>query len=526
MRSGAGVRAVPLWCEVCGLSDILPDSGVCAEVGGLQIAVFRVDDAVYALDNFDPASRANVLSRGIVGDLGGLTVVASPIFKHHYVLATGHCLEEPGFSIDTYAVRIIEDRVWILGRPKSRVVTRRRRLIVVGNGMAGMRAVEDVLNIAPDLYDIEVFGAEPHGNYNRILLSPLLAGEKKIDEIMLHSPQWYHERGVVLHLNDPVVAIDRRNKRVTSSRGINSSYDRLLLATGSTPVVIPVPGNTLPGVVTFRDIKDVDAMLHASRAHSHAVVIGGGLLGLEAANGLNCRGMQVTVVHLCDRLMERQLDQAAAQMLRATLEKRGLKFKMSAKTSAIVGDKRVTGVQFEGGDELKADLVVMAVGVKPNVELALSAALRCERGVLVDDTMLTYDPSIYAVGECVQHRNTTFGLVAPLWEQARVCAAHLAEVGHSRYSGSLSSTHLKVSGINLFSAGSLKESQQTESLVFNDVKRGVYKRLIIENDQVRGAVLYGDTTDGQYFVELITQGRSIGPLRDRILFGAAAALNS
>jgi NAD(P)H-dependent nitrite reductase large subunit/NAD(P)H-dependent nitrite reductase small subunit len=512
------------WTSVCEVTDILPDMGVCAEIAGRQVALFRIENAVYALDNFDPASGANVLSRGIVGDLGGETVVASPLYKHHYSLSTGRCLEEPDYSLEIFPARVVEGRVWVrCAEPGSSRASAKRRLVVVGNGMAGMRTVEELLKMAPEIYDIEVFGAEPHGNYNRIMLSPVLAGEKQVDEIMLHPLAWYGAHGVTLHSGDPVVTIDRRRRCVTSRNGVVAFYDRLLLATGSRPMVVPVPGSTLPGVVTFRDLHDVDTMLQAARAHRHAIVIGGGLLGLEAANGLRSRGMNVTVVHLHPRLMERQLDATAAELLQASLEKRGLHFKMSTRTDAIDGDSRVTGVRFRDGTELPADLVVMAVGIKPNIALAQSAALRCERGILVDDTLLTYDPSIYAVGECVQHRNSTYGLVAPLWEQARVCAAHLAEIGLSRYSGSLLSTQLKVAGINLFSAGNLQETARSESLIFNDVRRGVYKRLIIEDDKVRGAVLYGDTADGAWYLDMMADGRSIGGLRNKLLFGAVFA---
>jgi nitrite reductase (NADH) large subunit len=267
-------------------------------------------------------------------------------------------------------------------------------------------------------------------------------------------------------------------------------------------------------------------MLQAAREHPRAIVIGGGLLGLEAANGLRRRGMEVTVVHLLDRLMERQLDPAAAELLKRSLEQQGLKFKMSAATSAILGTSRVSRVRFADDTELPADLVVMAVGIRPNIELARLASLRCERGVLVDDTMLTYDPSIYAVGECVQHRNCTFGLVAPLWEQARVCAAHLAEIGLARFPGSPVTAQLKVTGINVFSAGNFEDTARSESLVFRDAKRGVYKRLVLEDDKIRGAVLYGDTTDGPWYVELMTEGRRIGPLREKLLFGEAVAAAS
>jgi NAD(P)H-dependent nitrite reductase small subunit len=508
------------WRSVCDLDDIIPDTGVCVDLDGNQIAVFRVDEWVYALDNRDPASGINVLSRGIVGDIGGEMVVASPIHKQHFSLATGRCLEEAGFSVPTYPVRVAAGRVWVRPEPVRMQRTEgKRRLVVVGNGMAGTRTVEELLQIAPDLYEIEIFGAEPHGNYNRILLSPVLAGEKQIEEIMLHPLDWYAEHGVTLHAGDPVIEIDRIRRRVKSRQGADVAYDRLLLATGSNPIVLPIPGNTLAGVVTFRDLHDVNTMLQATREHTRAIVIGGGLLGLEAANGLRRQGMDVTVVHLCENLMERQLDGAAAQLLQHSLESRGIRFKLSAKTSEILGEPRVTAVRLDDGEVLPADLVVMAVGIGPNIDLAKAAGVRCERGVLVDDTLLTFDPSIYAVGECVQHRKSTYGLVAPLWEQARVCAAHLAELGVTHYRGSLTATNLKVTGINVFSAGNLHRGAGSESLVFKDAKRGIYKHLILENDLVKGAVLYGDTSDGPWYAELMREGRSVGPLRDHLLFG-------
>jgi nitrite reductase (NADH) large subunit len=515
------------WHFVCTLDDIIPYSGVAALIDGKQIALFRVGDEVYAIDNLDPESGANVLSRGLVGDLKGELVVASPIYKHHFSLTTGACLEAADSSIQAYPAKIEDSRVWVRTTPQSVQATpevqKKRRLVVVGNGMAAMRTVEELLDHAPDAYDITVFGAEPHGNYNRILLSPVLAGEKKFEEIILHPKSWYVERGIRLHSGDPIVGIDRRKRIVKSASGIEAGYDRLLLATGSNPIVLPVPGKDLPGVVTFRDLQDVDAMLKSARQYHRAVVIGGGLLGLEAANGLLKQGMDVTVVHLIDTLMERQLDKPAAQLLRASLEKRGLKFHMPAQTAAILGDTRVTGVRFANGAEIAADLVVMAVGIRPSTDLAKTAGLRCERGVLVNDTLQTFDPSIYAVGECVQHRNNTYGLVAPLWEQARVCATHLAELGVSRYRGSLTSTQLKVTGIDLFSAGDFVGGPGTESLVMRDARRGIYKRLIIQDNKVRGAVLYGDVKDGPWYLELMTQQKDIGALRDKLLFGAAFA---
>jgi NAD(P)H-dependent nitrite reductase large subunit/NAD(P)H-dependent nitrite reductase small subunit len=522
------------WRFVCAFDDIMPETGVCALLDDKQIAVFRVGEVVYALDNHDPASNANVLSRGLIGDVGGEIVVASPVYKHHFSLITGRCLEDADMSVKAYPARIIDGQVWVQPEPVRMRAHTKRKLVVIGNGMAGMRTVEELLNLTSTTYDITVFGAEPHGNYNRILLSPVLSGEKKIEDIMLHTLEWYAEHGVALHAGDPAVSIDRRRRIVTSKSGIEASYDRLLIATGSNPIVLPVPGKDLPGVVTFRDLQDVDAMLQASKLYKKAAVIGGGLLGLEAANGLRRQGMDVTVVHLLDTLMERQLDKSAAALLKASLEERGLKFKMPAKTveilssspvsglrSAARSDSRVAGLRFDDGTEIEADLVIMAAGIRPNIDIAKLAWLRCERGILVDDTMQTFDPSIYAVGECVQHRNSTYGLVAPLWEQARVCATHLAEIGVSRYRGSMLSTQLKVTGIDLFSAGDFVDSADSEALVLRDAKLGIYKRLVIRDNKVRGAVLYGDTKDGPWYFELMTEGRDIGKLRETILFGEA-----
>ncbi|HEY5807854.1 MAG TPA: nitrite reductase small subunit NirD [Povalibacter sp.] len=518
------------WRFVCELEEILSGAGVAALIDGKQIAVFRNGESVYALDNFDPNSEANVLSRGLIGDIQGDLVVASPIYKHHFSLITGRCIEDPDQSVAAYPARVSEGRVWVRSTP-LRAVARTRHLVVVGNGMAGMRVVEDLLQISPNGYQITVFGAEPHPNYNRILLSPVLAGEKKVEDIILNPLEWYRDKGVKLHINDPVVAINRVRRVVRSRSGVEVPYDRLLLATGSNPVILPVPGKDLAGVVTFRDLQDVDSMLESTRTHTKAVVIGGGLLGLEAAHGLLKQGMDVTVVHIFDALMERQLDRAAAELLKESLEKRGLKFKMPAKTTEILGTGpephsatgRVRAVRFDDGSELAADLVVMAVGIRPNIELAATAGLRCERGIVVNDTMQTFDPCIYAVGECVQHRNSTYGLVAPLFDQARVCATHLGEFGIGHYMGSMVSTQLKVTGIDLFSAGDFVGSATSEALVMRDARRGIYKRIVIENNRVRGAVLYGDVKDGQWYLELMTQGRDVGPLRDKLLFGEKVA---
>ncbi len=509
--------------EVCALDDINPDMGVCALVAGRQVALFRVGetDEVYAIGAFDPNSGTNVLWRGIVGDLKGRLVVASPIYKQHFDLKTGECLEDPMASVRPYAAGVSDGRVWVRVSDAGKAVSRKQRLVVVGNGMAAMRVVEELLRVAPELYDMTVFGTEQAGNYNRILLSPVLSGETPVEEILLNKPDWYARRGIVLHADDPVVAIDRRRRVVRAKSGYETRYDRLLLATGSNPVIIPVPGRDLPGVVTFRDLRDVEQMMQAAKTHRKAVVIGGGLLGLEAANGLLRQGMDVTVVHLLDSLMERQLDRPAGAMLKTSLEVRGVKFVMPAQTEAILGSTRVTGIRFKDGTEIPADLVVMAVGIRPNTELAQKSGLRCERGVLVDDTLQTFDPRIYAVGECVQHRNTTYGLVAPLWEQAGVCATHLAQVGFARYQGSVTSTKLKVTGIDLFSAGDFMGGEGSEDLVMRDAKRGVYKRLVLKAGRITGVVLYGDVADGPWYFELMQKNADISALRQKLLFGKA-----
>ena len=395
----------------------------------------------------------------------------------------------------------------------------RQRLVVAGNGMASVRVLEELLRTAPERYDITVFGAEPHANYNRILLSPLLAGEKSLADIVTHTHEWYAERGIALHTGDPVIAIDRARRVVTTRGGRSAGYDRLLLATGSRPFVLPVPGRELPGVVSFRDIADVDTMLEACRRHRRAIVIGGGLLGLEAAHALKRRGMEVTVIHLMDRLMERQLDAAAAALLQRHLETSGLTILLNAQTESILGQERAVGVRLKDGRSLPGDLVVMAAGIVPNVELAKSAGLPCERGILVNDTLQTFDPRVYAVGECVQHRKAVYGLVAPLYEQAKVCANHLAGHGAARYAGSVVSTRLKVTGVELFSAGNFLGGEGTRDLIYQDTRRGIYKRLVLKAGRLEGAVLYGEAADGGWYFDLIRKRADVSRYRDRLVFG-------
>ena len=396
------------------------------------------------------------------------------------------------------------------------------KLVMVGNGMAGVRTLEELLKIAPDLYEITVFGAEPHPNYNRILLSPVLAGEQTLDEIVLNPLSWYEEQGITLHLGKTVTEIDRRRRVVRAADGTEAAYDRLLIATGSTPFILPVPGKELDGVIAYRDIADTQAMIEAATRYRHAVVIGGGLLGLEAANGLMLRGMDVTVVHLGDWLLERQLDEQAGSLLRESLIQRGLKFRLGTQTEALIGDEngRVSQVRFKDGTVIPAQLVVMAAGIRPNTALAESAGLLCQRGVVVSDTLQTVtDPRIYAVGECAAHRGIAYGLVAPLFEQGKVCATHLAQFGIGRYQGSQTSTKLKVTGIDLFSAGDFMGGEGSEEILMSDPHAGVYKKLVIKDDKLVGACLYGDTVDGSWYFKLLREGRSIADIRERLMFG-------
>ncbi|MDO8448486.1 MAG: nitrite reductase large subunit NirB [Rhodoferax sp.] len=402
----------------------------------------------------------------------------------------------------------------------------RMKLVLIGNGMAGVRTLEELLKIAPDLYDITVFGAEPHPNYNRILLSPVLAGEQTIDEIVLNSWDWYKDNHITLHAGWKVSAVDRVHRLVHAENAagekISAEYDRLLMCTGSNPFILPVPGKDLAGVIAYRDIADTEAMIDAAQKYKNAVVIGGGLLGLEAANGLMRRGMNVSVVHVMPTLMERQLDTVAGKMLQKSLEDRGLKFLMGAQTQELIAgaDGRVKSVKFKDGTSVPADLVVMAVGIRPNTGLAEAMRLHCSKGIVVNDTLQTItDARIYSVGECAAHRGIAYGLVAPLFEQAKVAANHLAQFGIGRYVGSLTSTKLKVTGIDLFSAGDFLGGEGTEELVMSDPYGGVYKKLVIKDDKLVGACLYGDTVDGSWYFKLLRDGRSVSDIRDKLMFG-------
>jgi len=398
----------------------------------------------------------------------------------------------------------------------------RPHLVVIGNGMAGCRAVEELLARDPGRYRITIFGAEPHVNYNRIMLSPVLAGEKTFAEIVINDTAWYADNGITLVAGDAVTAIDRAQKIVTAASGRVLAYDRLLIATGSNPFIIPVPGHDLPGVIGFRDLADVDRMLAAADKGGAAVVIGGGLLGLEAAHGLSLRGMRVTVLHLMPTLMERQLDEAAGWLLKQELERRGQTILTGADTAEIVGSDAVEGVRLKDGTLIPASLVVMAVGIRPNVALAREAGLAVGRGIQVDDDMVTSDPAILAVGECVEHRGQVYGLVAPLWEMCRALADGLAG-SPSGYRGSVTSTKLKVSGIDVFSAGDFSGGEGAEDIVLRDASRGIYKRVVVRDDRIVGAVLYGDTADGGWYFDMLRKQEDVADLRDLLIFGQAFA---
>jgi nitrite reductase (NADH) large subunit len=397
----------------------------------------------------------------------------------------------------------------------------KQRLVVVGNGMAGCRAIEEVLKRDPDRYAITVFGAEPRVNYDRIQLSPVLAGEKRFEDIILNDLAWYAERDITLHAGRKVLRIDREARVVEAEGELIVAYDRLILATGSDPVRLPLPGADLAGVVTFRDLDDVEAMIEAADRGGQAVVIGGGLLGLEAAYGLARRGMKATVVHLMDVLMERQLDAAAGFLLEQALAQRGVAVALGAQSEAIVGENgRVGGLKLKDGRILPCDILVMAVGIRPNTALARDAGLEIGRGVMVDDQLRTSDPTIFAIGECLEHRGAVYGLVAPIWEMCRVLGDVLTG-REAAYQGSALSTRLKVSGVDVFSAGRFAGGAGCEDIVFRDASRGVYKRVVIEDGRVAGAVLFGDAADGAWYFDLLRSGENITDIRETLVFGQA-----
>jgi nitrite reductase (NADH) large subunit len=399
------------------------------------------------------------------------------------------------------------------------------KLVLIGNGMAGAKLLEELMISCPEQYDITVFGDEPYGNYNRIMLSPLLAGEKTLEEIMIFDRQWYQDNDITLHAGQDnlITKIDRTQKCVHTINGTSTPYDRLVIATGSKPFILPIPGANLNGVMSFRDIADVENMITATNNHKKAIVIGAGLLGLEAAMGLSGRGMDVTVVHNNDIPLNRQLDQEAGDLLKHELSSRGLTFKMNAATQEIIGDQtgQVKKLIFKDGSEVEADLVIMAIGIRPNFKLAQDAGIYSERGILVSDTLQTYDPSIYALGECIQHRGSTFGLVAPLYDQARVLANQLSEHGVAIFKTLPTATKLKVTGINLFSVGDFLGDDECQTICYRDKSQGIYKKIVIKAHKIQGTVLYGDTQEGAFYNELMDNKTDISAIRPNLMFGRA-----
>jgi nitrite reductase (NADH) large subunit len=400
-------------------------------------------------------------------------------------------------------------------------MTDKQKLVIIGNGMAPGRMLENLLDKNPDAYDITIFNAEPRVNYNRLMLSPVLSGEKTYQDIITHDDDWYAEHGITLHKSSSISNIDREAQIVISYNGIETSYDKLVIATGSNPFIIPLPGHDLEGVLTYRDLDDVEKMIEVSKGEGRAVVIGGGLLGLEAAAGLKAQGMDVTVLHLMPTLMERQLDPAAGFLLERAFDDLGIKVMTKANTHEFCGkDGKVSAVYLDDGTELPCELVVMAVGIKPSADLAKACGLETNRGILVADDMRTSDPNIFALGECVEHRGQCYGLVAPLYEMAGVIAENLLE-GDSEYKGSVTATKLKVTGIDLYSAGDFTEGEDREEIVLRDATGGIYKRLVLKDNQIIGAVLYGDTADGPWFFDLLKKGTDISEMRDTLIFGQA-----
>ncbi|MGE6739491.1 nitrite reductase large subunit NirB [Allorhizobium pseudoryzae] len=393
------------------------------------------------------------------------------------------------------------------------------RLVIIGNGMAPGRMLEHLFEQAPGRFDVTIFNAEPRVNYDRIMLSPVLSGEKTYEDIIIHGDAWYEAHGVTLHRGEKIVSIDRTHRTVTSQNGITAAYDRLVIATGSNPFIIPVPGHTLPGVVAYRDLDDVGAMLAAAEMGGDAIVIGGGLLGLEAAAGLKARGMNVTVLHVMPNLMERQLDPAAGYLLQKALEDRGIQVICKANTRAILGNGEVEAVELDDGRTIPASLVVMAVGIRPSVQLAKEAGLAVNRGIVVDDGMLTSDGHIMALGECAEVGGQVYGLVAPLYEMARIAASHLSGDKTPAFKHSDTPTKLKVTGIDLYSLGDFAEGEGREEIVLRDATAGIYKRLVIKDNRIIGTVLYGETADGAWFNDLKKKQTDISAMRDTLIFG-------
>ena len=398
-------------------------------------------------------------------------------------------------------------------------------LVIVGNGMAAARLVDELAKVALGRYAIAVIGDEPRLAYNRVLLSSVLAGETASHDIELRPAAWWRDRGVTLKYGCVATEIDvgRRELKIANEESI--AFSRLVLATGSTPLRLNVPGADLAGVHTFRDSRDVDLLLTLAAQKKRVVVVGGGLLGLEAAYGLAKAGTPVTLVHLMDRLMERQLDAPAAELLKSLVERKGIRVMLGANTARVLGETRVEGIELTDGRPIDADAVIFAAGIRPNIALAQDAGIPVNRGIVVDDHLQTGAPDIFALGECAEHRGICYGLVEPAYEQARVLAQHLAG-GVATYGGSVVATNLKVSGVSVFSAGDFIGADGNETIVLDDVRGGTYKKLVIADGRLSGAVLVGDVGDALWYLELIRSREPIAGIRNRMMFGRSLALPS
>ncbi|MFC0470017.1 nitrite reductase large subunit NirB [Halalkalibacter kiskunsagensis] len=385
----------------------------------------------------------------------------------------------------------------------------KQKLVLIGNGMAGINCIEEILKNNPNMYEVTVFGSEPHYNYNRIMLSTVLQGDTKVEDITLHNRSWYEKNDIQLYTGETVVKVDKEKKVVRTDQSREVTYDKLIFATGSNPFVLPIPGADKEGVVSFRTIEDCQKIINISNGYKKAVVIGGGLLGLEAARGLLNLGMSVDVVHIAEHIMERQLDQTASNMLRQELESQGMNFLLNKATEEIIGESRVEGLRFKDGSVVETDAVIMAVGVRPNVQMAKDSGIETNRAILVNDYLQTSEPDIYAVGECVEHRGMVYGLVKPLYEQGRILAQHICGVEESGYQGSTLSTQLKISGVDVFSVGQFQPDEETKTITQYDELAGIYKKIVLKEDKVIGSVLFGDTKAGNKLLDMISKQKVI-----------------